>query len=125
MSNILLIEPDRTLALTYQKALTLNGFRTKWCASIQDAIHILVKRTFAAIVLELQLPRHNGIEFLYEYRSYPEWQNTPVILHTIVSSHTLIPSREILEDLGVKRYLYKPETSLTNLISTINEVLGK
>ena len=28
----------------------------------------------AIVMLELQLVEHSGIEFLYEFRSYPEWQ---------------------------------------------------
>jgi response regulator RpfG family c-di-GMP phosphodiesterase len=71
----------------------------------------------------LQLAGHNGIEFLYELRSYGDWQHVPVIIHTLVNRRSLELSQELLTALGVIRYLYKPATSLQKLKRVVEEVL--
>lgn len=74
--------------------------------------------------MELQLVGHSGIEFLYEFRSYPDWQNVPLIIHTHVPPSEFAGARDLLmKELGAHTYLYKPHTSLKKLLGTIREAL--
>ncbi|HEX7368327.1 MAG TPA: hypothetical protein VF261_01570, partial [Candidatus Saccharimonadales bacterium] len=74
------------------------------------------------VILEMQLVSHSGVEFLYEFRSYPEWQRVPVLVHSVVPPGEFQGSRQLLcEHLGVERYLYKPRTSLAKLLRTVDE----
>jgi CheY-like chemotaxis protein len=72
-----------------------------------------------AVVLELQLPHHNGIDFLYEFRSYPEWFDIPLLVFTFVPQAELSQAITLTQDLGVVRVLYKPETNLERLCSAV------
>ena len=120
--NVLLIEPDRVLAETYQKALEAAGHKIVVCASAQAAIFAADNAKPDIVVLELQLIEHSGIEFLYEFRSYPEWQDTPVIVHSQVPPAEFSASKDILEgELGVRAYYYKPLTSLRALLRAVNQ----
>jgi DNA-binding response OmpR family regulator len=122
MAFVLLIEPDTELARTYAQALQLAGHESATAATAQAAIDAADQRTPDIVVLELQLPAHNGIEFLHEFRSYAEWQTTPVIINTYTSPQQLAPARRALaEDLGVRATHYKPQTSLQLLLRSINE----
>jgi two-component system phosphate regulon response regulator PhoB len=122
MSSILLIEPDRLLAETYFLALDQAGHRVMACAGAQTAVLVADRQRPDLVILELQLVEHSGIEFLYELRSYPEWQDIPVIVHSLVPPAEFRSSRRLLEeDLGVKAYLYKPRTSLRQLLDTVRE----
>jgi DNA-binding response OmpR family regulator len=124
MSQILLIEPDRVLAETYRQALLGGGHQVVCCASAQAGIISADQHRPDLIILELQLVEHSGIEFLYELRSYPDWQDVPVIIHTLVPAAEFIHSRRLLsERLGVRNYLYKPETNLKELLSAAEENL--
>jgi DNA-binding response OmpR family regulator len=126
MSNILLIEPDKVLARTYSSALESSGLRVQTASNAQDAIHSADDIPPDLIVLELQLVGHSGIEFLYEFRSYPEWQDVPVILFTTVPVHEFEDNWKLLcRELGVHKYLYKPLTSLSKLISVANDLVIK
>jgi len=118
--RILLIEPDYVLAETYFKALAAAGHRLVVCAGAQSAVLAADQHKPDLVILELQLVEHSGIEFLYEFRSYPEWQNIPVLLHTVVPLAEFNTSWELLEhELGVRRYLYKPHTRLSELIEQV------
>ncbi len=124
MSQILLIEPDRVLAETYRQALLAGGHQVVCCASAQAGIISADQYKPDIIVLELQLIEHSGIEFLYELRSYPDWQDIPVIVHTMVPASEFTLNRHLLRgQLGVKTYLYKPDTSLSELKSKVQENL--
>ncbi len=124
MSQILLIEPDRVLAEVYRQALLTEGHQVVCCASAQAGIISADQHRPDLIILELQLIEHSGVEFLYELRSYPDWQAIPVIIHSHVPSGEFTANRQVLRDqLGAKTYLYKPDTSLKELLATAAEQL--
>lgn len=116
--QILLIEPDKLLAASYEKALRSAGHAVATATSAQQAIHFADQQKPDVVVLEMELPRHNGVEFLYEFRSYYEWLDVPVIVHSFVPATELVKSAT-LKDLGVVKLLYKPATSLAQLCTTV------
>ncbi len=121
--NILLIEPDRILAGTYRQALESAGHHVVMCASAQSAIFATDEHRPDVILLELQLVGHSGLEFLYELRSYPEWQSIPAIIVSQVPAGEFASSWQLLKDeLGVQAYHYKPLTSLQALLRSVANV---
>ncbi len=124
MSHILLIEPDRVLANIYRTTLEGAGHELLMCASAQSAIFATDAILPDLIIMEVQLIDHSGIEFLYELRSYPEWQNIPVMILSSVPTSEFTNSRELLvNELGVKAYFYKSKTSLQDLLRAVDELL--
>lgn len=122
MARVLLIEPDRLLAKSYIGALHAAGHQVTACLTGQAGIQAADQQTPDLVVLELQLKGHNGVEFLYELRSYPEWQSVPVIVQTLVPQKSL-DKIETLPLLGIDRYLYKPTASLEDLVEVVQDVL--
>lgn len=120
--RVLLIEPDAILAATYQRWLEQAGHTVAVAGTAQTAVHAADKDTPDVVVLELQLPRHNGVEFLYEFRSYNEWLHVPVIVHTFVPLGELNQTQILERELGVRRILYKPQTSLQQLEAAIRSL---
>ncbi|HSX29146.1 MAG TPA: response regulator [Candidatus Saccharimonadales bacterium] len=123
MSYVLLVEPNTLLAKTYTQAMQRAGHEVVHTTSAQAAITAADTRTPDIVVLELQLPVHNGVEFLQEFRSYAEWQEVPVVVHTgITPSHLAGDGREALQrDMGVGVIAYKPHTSLQDLVRLVRE----
>jgi len=120
--HILFIEPDRLLARTYRQALELAGHTVHVAATAQAAVQAADEQRPDVVILELQLVGHSGIEFLYEFRSYDDWQAVPVVVLSLVPPGEFAGSRQLLaEQLGVHNYLYKPHTSLAKLQRTINQ----
>ncbi len=124
MSQVLLIEPDRLLAKTYESAIKGAGHKVNVVGSSQAAINIASKVVPDIVVLEIQLIEHSGIEFLYEFRSYSDWQDIPVLMHTNVPYFEFRDGWPLLDrGLGVSAYKYKPVTNLEELVSTIGELV--
>lgn len=122
MTKVLVIEPNRVLASHYATALQKNAHTAVWRSCGQSAINAAERARPDAILLELQLPAHSGLEFLHELRSYPEWQAIPVILLTLVPAAALEAEKSALEQLGVMDYLYKPKTKLEHVIKAVDRL---
>jgi DNA-binding response OmpR family regulator len=125
MASVLIVEPDRLLARHYAAALRKNGHEDVWRSSGQAAIHAMEDFAPEVILLELQLGGHNGLEFLYELRSYPEWQAIPVILLTMTPTAALRAETPALERLGVRDYLYKPSAKLAHVVEAVNRLVNE
>lgn len=122
MANVLLIEPNKVLARTYASALTQAGHEVRHAAGAQAAIDAADVCTPDIIVLEPQLATQDGIAFLHELRSYGEWREIPVILHTYLPPSRLEAVKVVLaRDLGVSVCLYKPKTTLERLIRVVGQ----
>jgi DNA-binding response OmpR family regulator len=123
MARILLIEPDHHLARIYTAALSDAGHDVQHVLQAQEAVHTADKNRPDVVLLELQLAAHNGVEFLYEFRSYPEWQGIPVVLLTMVPPASLQLTSATKQQLGIAACLYKPETNLKKLLKAVDATL--
>lgn len=123
--NVLIVEPDHIMAQSARMMLEGHGYSVVAAHTGQEAIDVLDESVdpFAAVVIEPQLGIHNGIEFLYEMRSYHEWQHIPVVMWTMNQRLKRVTYRRALTQLGVRDVLYKPGTSLQKLVHAVSEVI--
>lgn len=110
--RVLLLEPDSILARVYAQALSRRGVTVDSVRTAEAAIAAADAKTPDVIVVELQVPMHNGVEFLYECKSYAEWLDIPVVIHTVLVAEELAVVREVSEQLGVVAVLHKAHTSV-------------
>jgi len=121
---ILLIEPDIVLAKIYVQVLTSVGLAVHRVTNAQDAIIKANDNCPNLIICELQLVSHGGIEFLYEFRSYRDWQQVPIIILSNIPPLEFASSQRILfKELGIARYLYKNNTTNKELLDAVSQVL--
>ncbi len=120
---LLVVEPDGVLAGSLRAALSGSGYDVVHAYTAQEAVIKADQSIPALVILELQLVGHSGMEFLYEFRSYSDWERVPVIIYSSVPPGEFAGSREtLLEQLGVRAFLYKPNTPLTELVQTVNNL---
>lgn len=123
MANVLIIESDRILADNISQMLEQAGHQTAWNLDPQAAIDSADSKTPDAIIIDLMLAGRSGIEFLYEFRSYPEWQNVPVIVFSDITPEEFDHAGTGFSQLNVAAYHYKPITKLSDLLASIDTVL--
>jgi len=101
--RILLVEDDRLLGDGLQAGLTQAGYAVDWLRDGDAAVAALTTETFAAVVLDLGLPKRDGLSVLQWLRGRHD--ATPVLILT---------ARDQLEDkvrgldLGADDYVLKP-----------------
>lgn len=121
--NILLIESDKILANNISKFLKKSGHNIDWQVDPQVALDSADKALPDMIILDMVLASRGGLEFLYEFRSYPDWQSLPIVLLSNLSPEDLKGELGGFEHLNIAAYHYKPSTSLNELSQTIDRVL--
>jgi len=124
MMHILLLEPDKILGQTYQSALKRQNHSVDWCRSAQAAIASCDKQAPTVVIVELQLALHNGVEFLYEFRSYKDLQTVPVIVLSNVPPTIKAISTALWDNVNIAAYHYKPLTRLADLINSVDKIIN-
>lgn len=122
MKHVLVVDADAQLRKAAVSALEAAGLSSVAVSSAERAIASCETMQPDVIVLDLQLRGHSGVELLHELRSYGEWQQIPVVLYTAVPSSDLTGFEQAFDLLGIKSYLYKPETTLKKLTDTVHDV---
>lgn len=115
MKRLLLIEPDKILSEVYSDYFTGQGYKVIAANSAQSAIEVTDKNLPDIIVLELQLPGHSGVEFLYELRSYSDFKDVPVIINSLLPQSDLKKYSQSWRQLNVLAVVCKTETTLAKL----------
>jgi len=97
----------------------------------KDALGIISGETaktdavsISLIILDLNLPRHDGIEILQKLRETPVFERTPVVVLTSSDSPR---DRVLATELGATRYLRKPSSleEFLGLGAIFKELLGQ
>ena len=124
--NILLVEDDEVDVMNVQRAFKKNNIANPLTIAGNglDALAKLrngeVPRDRRIILLDLNMPKMNGIEFLRELRADPVLSVTPVVVLT-----TSNDDRDKIEayHLNVAGYLLKPVTftNFCEVMATLNK----
>ena|SRR5579864_2960115 len=122
MSRVLLIESDRQLGQNLRSYLELNDFSVDVHSDLQHAIMSADAQCPDVIILDLILAGRSGIEFLYELRSYPEWQSVPVIATSHISQNELAHYEPAFGQLNISAYLPK-HTAFDTIADEIRKLL--
>jgi len=124
MTDVLIVEPSKDLALIIAQALARHERSSVIAQTAQAGIEQADQKSPRLIILELLMPKHNGLEFIHELRSYPEWQPIPIIIYSQMPPEDLNTTEEILKDMGIVAHLYKPTASLEQLVKITEKYLA-
>lgn len=129
--NILLIEDDEVDIMNVKRAFKKNNIRNPLYVAenglqalsllrSQNGQPTLFPKQRRLILLDLNMPKMNGLEFLQEIRDDPDLRGIPVIVLT-----TSDEDRDKVEayKLNVAGYILKPVTfsKFTEVIATLNK----
>lgn len=101
--RLLLAEDDIMLGEALQEALMKQGFVVDWMKDGHSALHALQSEHFDLAILDLGLPRRDGMEVLTELRK--NGSDLPVL---ILTARDALESRVAGLDAGADDYLLKP-----------------
>ena len=124
--NILLVDDDEVDVMTVKRAFARANISNPIFVATNgiEALEMLRKDALPAkrrlVLLDINMPKMNGIEFLRELRADPELQHV-----TVVALTTSNADRDRLEayKLNVAGYLLKPVTfqQFAEVMATINK----
>lgn len=118
MNKLLLIDDDKELSQLLSEYLTTEGFEVTAAYDGETALAIATQGQFAAIVLDVMLPIHNGFEVLKTLRKSHQ---TPVLMLTAKGDTV---DRVIGLEIGADDYLPKP-CDPRELVARIRAILRR
>lgn len=129
MTNILLVEDDEVDVMNVKRAFKKNNITNplymaanglEALAMLRGENDVQIPHERRLVLLDLNMPKMNGIEFLRELRADPELCFTPVIVLT-----TSNEDRDKVEayNLNVAGYVLKPVTfaNFVEAVATLNK----
>lgn len=105
MSRILIIENDPMNVRLMCDLLAADGFETLTAQTAEDGIEIAKAHLPDLIIMDVGLPRLDGIEATKLLKADPKTQKIPVVF---VTSYAMEAEREKCLQAGAQEYIPKP-----------------
>lgn len=118
--KILLIEDEKILSEMYEEKLTEIGFKVISVMEAKEGLELAKKEKPHLVILDILLPRENGIIFLTWLREESEISSIPVV---ILSNYDDPETRRKALQLGVKDYLIKTNYTPKEIVEKITNYL--
>ncbi|MBA3642131.1 MAG: response regulator [Acidobacteriota bacterium] len=80
--SILIVDDDRSVADTFARMLTLEGFDVQTALDASSGLQLADAMRPQAIILDMRMPLINGIQFLRQVRARPHLAGIPVAIVT-------------------------------------------
>ncbi len=118
MSQILIIEDNETLNEAYKLILERDGHKVETAFNGEEGLSKVGKKTPDLILLDMLMPKMDGLEFLRRFKpeSYPK--TTIIILSNLNEDEQVEEARK----LGAHRYILKANTSPKELAARVNHI---
>ncbi len=122
MNKILIIEDDQLVAEIYRNKFQSEGFTTELAVDGQSGLNMAFQFKPDAVILDLMLPKLNGVEVIKALRADPTLKGLPIIVF----------SNSYLSDLvqgawkaGATSCLIKTTCSPSQLIEVVKKALAR
>lgn len=116
--RILLIEDDKFLYDLYLNVLQKGGFYVEVADNGEDGLFKALNDNFDLILLDIMLPKKNGVDVLKELKE--KGKNTPVLVLSNLGQEEIV--QQCLT-LGAVGYLIKVQNLPQDVVIRVNEVL--
>ena len=115
--KVLVVDDSLTVRRISQRLLERAGYSVLLARDGLNAIEILQTEQVSIILLDIEMPRMDGFEFLHYLRQDAKTSALPVVM---ITSRTADKHRAHAKELGATAYLGKPfnETELLTLIKS-------
>jgi DNA-binding response OmpR family regulator len=122
MKRILIIEDDQIVGTIYRRKLQLEGFEVALAADGEAGLAAVFSFRPDLVILDLMLPRLNGVEVLRRLRAHPEYQKLPVI---VLSNAYLSNLVQDATNAGANQCLIKANCTPKQILEVIRGTLAR
>jgi len=119
-ATILIVEDEQALNEAYQMILKKSGYDVHAAYDGQEALEITANLEPTLILLDLRMPRMDGIEFLQRYNLKEEHPAVKVI---VFSNYDMQKEIDEAYKYGAERYILKAWASPKELLQVVENTL--
>ncbi|HMQ95718.1 MAG TPA: response regulator [Candidatus Saccharibacteria bacterium] len=121
MTKIAIIEDDPTISQMYRMKFEADGFDVRMADDGERGVALVESFRPDIILLDIQMPRMNGVEALTEIRKYEWGKNLPVLILTNLGEEEA-PNE--LKELGVIQYIVKADLTPKQVVEKVKVTLA-
>jgi two-component system chemotaxis response regulator CheY len=118
VKKILVVDDSETIRITVSETLNKAGFLVTQAIDGVDGLAKLGQDTFDLVILDVNMPRLNGLEMLEKMRDDPKNAAIPVVMLTTEAHFALI---DRAKKLGAKGWMIKP-VKPENLVAAAKKI---
>ncbi|MFO7896845.1 MAG: response regulator [Candidatus Cloacimonadales bacterium] len=119
MRSILVVDDNEDMRTLLTNLLVTNGFKVDLAQDSEIAFEILSRLKPDLILLDIRLPKLNGLEMLKRIK-----ENNPEAKVILLTAYSSISSRNKAVEYGANDYVTKPFDNY-ELLNRINLLMGK
>ena len=120
--HILVVDDDPLISRMYEHKLVADNYDVDTAENGEVALAKVMKRRPDLILLDLMMPKKNGVETLKELKKDKKTSKIPVIFLTNLGDSQ--DDMKNAKKLGALDYLVKADTSLKQLSERVRKVVG-
>ena len=120
MKKILIIEDEKILADMYKEKFEIAGFKIFLAVDAEEGLNMAKKEKPDLILLDILLPRENGIFILEKIKEDSDLASIPIVAF---SNYDDPQTKEKAKKLGVKDYLIKTNFTPEEVVVKVKEYL--
>jgi two-component system, OmpR family, alkaline phosphatase synthesis response regulator PhoP len=121
IKKILIIEDEKILSDMYSEKFQQAGFEVVSAPEAEDGLETAKREKPNLVILDILLPKGDGISFLQRLREEPGLSLTPVV---VFSNFDDPATKKAAFRLGVKDYLIKTNHTPREIIEKIKTILS-
>lgn len=121
-SIVVLVEDDSVLADMYIKKFQMEGFTIEHALDGEEGLALVKKLKPDIVLLDIMMPKKNGLDTLKDIRADAELKNTFVVLLTNVGEQSYVDEGT---RLGANQYLMKSNFTPREIVDKVREWLGQ
>lgn len=121
MSKILIVEDDPLMQRMYQKAFAFDGYNVEVAGDGVEGLEKIRTSKPTVVLLDVMMPKMNGLEALEKIKSDPELKKIPVIMLTNLAGSA---DAEKALSLGAVKYIVKSEQEPKQVVSMVKEIVA-
>jgi DNA-binding response OmpR family regulator len=122
MSKILVAEDDKLISNSLCDALKSQGYEPVPAYDGEDAVAKAKEVQPDLALLDIMMPKLDGISVLWELRANPETAKIPVIVLTNIGDAETISK---IVEAGASDYLLKSDQSVDDIMQKVKDVLAR
>ena len=120
--KILIVEDEQLLAEMYRDRFLQEGFEVYLASDSEEGFNLLQKNKPDIILLDILLPKENGVTFLEKLKKDPNFSSIPVVVFCNFDDPE---TKNKIRKLGVKDYLIKTNFTPQEIVEKVKKVLEK
>ncbi len=113
---VLIIEDELPIKEVYVEVLTASDFEVLESADGEDGLNKALSQKWDLMLLDIMLPKKDGLEVLAQIKKNPELKNRPIVLLTNLGRDSIVKEGF---NLGAVDYLVKSDITPGDVVNCV------